>query len=349
MTSRFSAAGTGRAGSTGADVFTADDIPAAFRRTVAQHRPDREISDGPASGGPAPYRPTGADWLETLPSLVGRYLERWSLRRDRAEPLRWGFTALVLPVLRPQGDPGTLKIGWPHPEADVEHLALRAWKGRGAVRLLAAEPADTTYLLERLDADRDLNTGPVIDTTEALGQVLAALDRPAPPWAPPLTGELDRLASDLRTALADPSVAHRFPRRMLQHAASLVTDLRGDDGLDERLVHTDLHQGNVLWRPDPGEWVAIDPKVVAGDPHWAVAPALWNRWDDALAAHDLASHLLFRLDLVCDAAGLDRDRARACALLRLTQNALWAIADARDDEEEEITKAVAIVKAMQRG
>ena len=106
---------------------------------------------------------------------------------------------------------------------------------------------------------------------------------------------------------------------------------------------------NVLWRPDPGECVAIDPKVVAGDPHWAVAPAVWNRWEQALAAPDPGAHLLACLEEVCEAAGLDRDRARAATVVRMAQNALWAIRDDRTDSEDEITCAVGVVKAMQRG
>lgn len=326
-----------------------DQIPAEFRRTVAQHTPDPELRTDRDPGSPPPYRPDGATWLETLPAVADRSLERWSLRVDQDQPLRWGSTALVLPVRRPQGDLGALKLGWPHPEADTEHLALRAWKGRGAVRLLAAEPADSAYLLEWVDPQRDLRGGSVIDSSTALGEVLRTLDRPAPPWAPPLSAALGRLAESLEAALRDPATAHRFPRRLLQHAAALTQDLRAEEGLDLRMVHTDLHQANVLWREDPGEWVAIDPKILAGDPHWAVAPALWNRWEDALAAHDLAAHLVFRLDLICEAAGLDRDRARAAAIVRLTQNALWALEEARDDQDEEITRSVSIIKAMQRG
>lgn len=325
-----------------------EELPAQFVDAVRQHVPDPEpVRRG---GGPArpPYRPDGQTWLAELPARVAAALERWELARDTGHPLRWGFTALVLPVLLPDGGPAMLKVGWPHPEADHEHLALRLWQGRGAVRLLAAEPADTAYLLERLDPTRDLESGPVLETTEALGRLLTRLDRPAPPWAPLLSDELRLLRTDLARATDDPAAA-RFPRRMLQHASALVADLLGEDDVDGRLVHTDLHQMNVLWRPDPGEWVAIDPKVVAGDPHWAVAPSLWNRWEDSLAAPDLGAHLLGRLEVLCEAAGLDRDRARAATIVRMAQNALWAVRDRRTESEEEITRAVAIVKAMQRG
>lgn len=319
--------------------LSAADLPPGLVATVGQHRAD-------------PDRPGGVDgatWLRTLPRLVDEALERWDLRLDDGSPLRWGFTALVVPVTRPRGDPGVLKVGWPHEESDTEHLALRAWRGRGAVELLAADPGSGTLLLERLDADRDLTSGGMLDTSEALGRLLARLDRPAPPWAPPLSGMLRRVGARLAGAATDAEVAHRFPRRLLQQAASLASDLVGEDGLDGRLVHTDLHHANALWRPDPGEWAAIDPKTVAGDPHWAVAPALWNRWSDALAAPDLRTHLAFRLELVCGAADLDADRARAMTIVRVADNALWSIHHGRDDAPEEITRSVAVIKAMQRG
>lgn len=327
--------------------YPADPLPAEFVRIVSQHQPDPEFLHRPRNG--RVWRPDGATWLRALPDLVEQALRRWHLEVEEPLPPRWGSTALVIPVRRPEGDPGVLKVGWPHPEADVEHLVLRAWNGRGAVRLLAAEPADTTYLLERLDPERDLRTTSVIEGSEVLGQLLRTLDRPAPPWARSLTEELQVLADDTAVALADPTAAHRFPRRILQHAQALTRDILAEAGPDRRLVHTDLHQGNVLWRPDPGEWAAIDPKVVAGDPHWAVAPALWNRWEDALAAHDLSLHLLFRLDLICEGAGLDRDRARAMTILRLAQKALWAIRRGGDESRDDLTTAIAVIKAMQRG
>lgn len=325
------------------------ELPEEFARTVSRHRPDPGPTRTGGEGGAPAYRPDGATWLATLPGLLDAALDRWGLRPDTDATVRWGSTALVVPVRRPQGDPGMLKIGWPHAESAVEHLALRAWRGQGAVRLLAAEPADGALLLERLDATRDLTSGSVLETSEALGGLLSRLDRPATPWAEPLSGVLRRLGARFDEALADPAAAHRFPRRMLHHARSLTGDLLGEEQLDDRLVHTDLHQANVLWRPDPGEWVAIDPKVIAGDPHWAVAPSLWNRWADALAAHDLGTHLLLRLDLVCDGARLDRDRARAMTVVRVVDNALEALREGLEDVDAEVTRVVAIVKAMQRG
>lgn len=335
--------------------------------------PDAEGADrapGQRSGGHLASRVTtaprvdGDTWLARLPRTVGQAMGRWQLARDHSAPLRSGYTALVVPVRRPRGDAGVLKVGWPHPEADHEHLALRAWSGRGAVGLLAADPASATLLLERLDADQDLTSGSVLDTTETLGRLVRLLDRPATPWAPRLSGHLARIAEQLDRFGADPGAARTFPRRMVRQAAAIARDLlsegpvpgsgdapTGHTGdvhpLDRRLVHADLHQGNVLWRPDPGEWVAIDPKAMAADPHWAVAPALWNRWDDVLAAHDARAHLQLRIGLLCEAAGLAEDRARAMTIVRLVDNAVHAVHTTGAAEWAD--RAVTIVKAAQPG
>ena len=328
-----------------------EGLPAPLLRDLGRRPAASAPPSGPAGRrvGTA-ERVDGQTWLDRLPRTVADAMGRWGLRRDETEPLRAGNTALVVPVLRPQGAPGVLKVGWPHDEADTEHLALRAWKGRGAVTLLAADPASATLLLERLDADLDLMAGSVVDTTQTLGRVLSTLDRPAPPWAPTLSAELGHLQLQLADFLRDPSAAKAFPRSMVQQALSLTRDLLTDaHALDERLVHTDLHQMNVLWRPDPGEWVAIDPKPMAGDPHWAVAPALWNRWDDVLAAHDPRAHLQLRLGLLREAADLDEDRARAMTIVRLAHNAILAIRAGLDPPGAVIGRAVTIIKAMQPG
>lgn len=335
-------------------VLHRDELPPTLLRDLAGRPAD------PVRGPQArAARVDGDTWLDELPRRVADAVARWQLVRDHDVRLRSGHAALVVPVRRPRGDAGVLKLTWPHTEADPEHLALRAWRGRGAVELLAADPASATLLLERLDADRDLTTGSVLETTEVLGTVLGALDRPAPPWAPRLSDELARVDDAIDRFSGDPAAARRFPRRMVQQAAALVRDLLSEGSgaggdteghpLDRRLVHTDLHQMNVLWRPDPGEWVAIDPKVLAGDPHWATAPALWNRWDEVLAAHDTRAHLQLRLGLLCEAAGLDEDRARALTIVRLVAEAVRSLREGAPQEQDRVARAVTIVKAMQPG
>jgi streptomycin 6-kinase len=136
-----------------------------------------------------------------------------------------------------------------------------------------------------------------------------------------------------------------LPRRFVEQARSLLSDLVTDVAIDSRMVDTDLHFGNVL-AAERQPWLAIDPKPLAADPAFAVTPALWNRWPEAVASGDLRGHLRRRLSIICSSAGLDEQRARAWSIVREVQMGLRAV---HDDDAGELTRAVAIIKAMQPG
>ncbi|CAM3282188.1 aminoglycoside phosphotransferase family protein [Occultella aeris] len=309
-----------------------DLIPPGLRDTVIRHVAD-------------PGLPDGAAWLATLPRLVAEVLGHWRLRRDG--PARHGYSALVLPVRRTDGTPAIVKLVWPHAEGRTERLALRTWDGDGAVRLLAAEPGRWALLLERLD-ERDLNSESILDGAEELGRLAARLDRPAPAWAPRLSEHLATLVVDIDALRTRDARGTAFPRRLLEAGRALAVDLGSEADIDARLVHADLHPGNVLWRPDPGEWVAIDAETMAADPAFALSPLLWNRWEQAQDAHDLRGHLQLRLDVACAGAGLDYDRARAFALVRCVRNAIWELdATEHPGTAAEITRSITIIKALQ--
>jgi streptomycin 6-kinase len=283
----------------------------------------------------------GDDWLAELPARAAEALDRWELTPDGI-PMH-GYCALVLPVRR-RGDRLVLKLGWPHPEARHEHLALRAWAGRGAVHLVAAHPARDALLLERLDAARDLGTEDVETSCAVIGRLLARLDVPAFP-------QLDRLSDWTRGFLAATAdvravAAAGLPRRFVEQARSSARDLAGEPGIDGRLVHTDLHDANVL-AAELSPWLAIDPKPLAAESAFALAPALWNRWHDAVASGDPNWHLKCRLGWLAEAAGVDEARARAWSLIRLVAVAHWyAAAGDPNGGPAPMTAFVAAMKAM---
>lgn len=312
------------------------DIPEAFATRIAQHRPD-------------PGMPSGSTWLDRLPRLVTECLGRWELGVDG--PARSGQCAVVLPVRRPDGSPAALKVGWPHQEAAHEHLALRAWEGVGAVRLLAADPSRWALLLERLDADRDLDVVGVDESCEQIGRLLGTLDRPALPQLHRLSAHLQRLADDLGSATARHRAASGpgLPPRLLERGRAIATDLAAHQDIDSRLVHTDLHGQNVLRRPGTGEWVGIDPKPMAGLPEFAVAPSLWNRWEEAVDSDDIRAHLNRRVDTVCRSAGLDPGLTRELSVARMLRNALWTLQDPGPSTRDEVTTCVTVIKAMLPG
>ncbi|GAA1766861.1 aminoglycoside phosphotransferase family protein [Nostocoides vanveenii] len=285
-------------------------IPESFRATIAGRAPEPEVS--------------GADWLRRLPALIEASLGRWDLVPDGE--VQHGECALVVPVrlrgndFRAQTPDGSaiLKLTWPHGEARLEHLALRDWSGRGAVRLLAAEPTAYVLLLERL-APRALTEVSILEACEVIGTLVNTLDRPAGPQYERLSAKGARWREVL--AQGTPLV----PRRLTEQASATLGHLL-DGEVEGRLVHEDLHDANVLAPLDParGQWLAIDPKPVSGEWPYAVAPIVWNRAEATAAAHNPRMHVRLRADIVADAAGLDPDRVAAWTLVRLVINAVWA-------------------------
>ncbi|WP_203568402.1 aminoglycoside phosphotransferase family protein [Aestuariimicrobium ganziense] len=303
-----------------------DLIPSALRASVAGRQPDSGVA----------HPIDGDRWLVRLPVQVDEYLDRWNLTPD-GTPLA-GENALVLPVRRDTGELAALKLSWPHHEAQFEHLALRLWAGGGAVTLLAADPTPQVLLLERLDPTRPLTGVSIFEACEVIGGLFGALGRLATPQAPALADHLSPWES--------PSVTPQVPQRLVQQAAASEPDLLSS-APQTSLVHTDLHDANVLAPLDPerGEWLAIDPKVVAGEWAYAVAPIVWNRPDDLARAHDLRVHARLRADIVGDVAGLDPDRVRAWTFVRLVRNAVDTACHAPGNSEF-LTRMITLAKAF---
>jgi streptomycin 6-kinase len=279
----------------------------------------------------------------------------------------------VVPVRTEDGTAAVLKIGFPDEESEHEHLALRRWGGHGAVRLLSADPHRRALLLERLDAD-DLTGIADTQACEVVAELYRTLHVPALPTLRPLGFYVERWSADLA---ALPRAAP-IPHRLVEQAIALSRDLIADRATPDRVIHTDLHYANVLAGPAaerpgasaaerpgasaaerPGasaaerQWLAIDPKPVNGDPHYEIAPMLWNRWEEISGGQersdrgrnrdDTREGVRRRLWTLVDAAGLDEDRARAWALVRMVHNAMWA---AQDGDRRWLTRCVIVAKAV---
>ncbi|MBB5927739.1 streptomycin 6-kinase [Streptomyces echinatus] len=265
----------------------------------------------------------GKAFITALPGLAAGFLDRWRLRLD-GPPMN-GVSALVLPVLRAGGHRAVLKLQLRDEESEGEPVALRTWNGDGAVRLLDHDPDTGTMLLERLDETRML--AGLADTREAvlvIAGLLAHLTSfPAPPGLRRLGDLTEAMLERTHQALEripDPAV-----RRTIADCAAAVREVAAEPG--DRLLHWDLHDENVL-AADRADWLAIDPKPLAGDPGFELWPALDNRFD--------AAEVRWRFDAMTDVLGLDRARARAWTLGRLLQNALWDVEDGRPIEARQL-------------
>ena len=297
-------------------------VPQPFADRVGTYPPD--VVD-PRSA----YAVSGADWLRRLPRLLGDLLDEWRL--TPAGPVGWGRCAVVVSVTSETG-PAVLKVSWPHREAVSEHLALRHWDGRGAVRLLRADPRRFALVLEQLDPT-DLSDVPDEEACEVVGSLLSQLQAPAIARTPALSAYVAR-------QLERPPPLDVLPRRFVDQARRLAGELGSDPGVDVALLHTDLHYANVL-RGDRQPWLAIDPKPMAGDRAFEVAPVLWNRVEELGTGSSLRWNVRRRMEVVCAAAGIDEDRAKAWTIVRAVDNA-----GAEPPGSSGASLAVALIKAM---
>ena len=281
--------------------------------------------------------PEWATWVDGLPKLVQSQIDEWDLTADGAPT--HGHCSIVLPARAPDGTPAVLKVAFPDAESEHEHLALRRWGGNGAVRLLRAEPYRRAMLLERLHS-RNLNELWDVEACEVVASLYRRIHVPALPQLRTLAECIERWTTDL-TEL--PRSAP-LPRRLVEQAITLGRDFAADPASTGTLIHGDLHYENVL-AADREQWLVIDPKPVNGDPHYEIAPMLWNRWDEL--AGDTRDGVRRRFYALVDAAGLDDDRARAWVVVRMVHNAMWELTDSAEPDRGWLTMCVAIAKAVQ--
>lgn len=289
--------------------------------------------------------PDWVSWLDRLPRLCDELLAEWRLTLD-GDALH-GFASVVIPVRVDDDSEAVLKVGFDGAEESAqEHLALQIWAGDGAVRMYRADPARRAMLLERLGHE-DLSGEWDLQACEIVASFYPRLHRPAPRRFPALPDLLARWLDAMDAG------AHELPvpRRLIDRALVRGREFVADPDSAGTIVHGDLHYGNVL-AAQREPWLVIDPQPLSGDPHYEVAPLLWNRWAEMDGY--LRESIRRRFFTVVEAAGFDDERARDWVIVRMMLNAHWAVEDARrvnrqldDAEREWITRCISVANAVQ--
>lgn len=231
---------------------------ASIRDVVSASTPFDRVWEIPALDFAALQSTEGRRWIADLDALVEDVCRHWGLALDSGD-LRHGYHSVVVPATR-GAEKCVLKLAWPAESIVDEALALRAWDGCGAVRLVQADTDRGLLLLERLDPTRSLAAEPLVEAASEVGGLLRQMSVPAPAGIRPLS----EIAAKMGGAIAarrDLLTGERAA--WVEIALSVLSDRTGDDGTT--LVHGDLHYGNVIaGRRQP--WLVIDPKPMAGDP-----------------------------------------------------------------------------------
>jgi len=272
----------------------------------------------------------GRAWIAALPALLDRLCRSWRLQVEDGAAAR-GYHGVVFPVRR-GAERCVLKLTWPVGRTVEEAVALAAWRGRGAVLLLDADLEVGALLLERLNPTRTLNSLDLRAAAQVAGRLLRRLAIPAPDGVRPLRAVADEMGVSLPGR--QERLGRPVPKGWLASAGSLAHELGASAG--DRLVHADLHYGNVLaGTREP--WLAIDPKPVAGDPEHAVPELLWTRVDelqDAQAIRDL-------LAVLAGSGELDGEKARGWAIVRCVDYWLWGLENGLTEDPKRCQRILA--------
>jgi streptomycin 6-kinase len=235
----------------------------------------------------------------TLAEAVAR---DWGL--TLGEPYPPGAAGYVVRVELSDGTPAVLKLQHSHREDEQEADALERWDGDGAVRLLRRDDERHALLLERCEPGTPLSRS----AADPLGVLIELLPRL---WKD-ATG-FRSLADEVAWWALDGAVGE------LARELSSTQD-------EQVLVHQDLHGENVLAaRREP--WLVIDPKPLAAEREFAVAPIV-RSFELGPSKRDA----LNRLDRLCAELGLDRERARGWTVVQTTA---WG-GESVDDRSEVI-------------
>ena len=251
----------------------------------------------------------GERWLAMLPRTVAELADQWSLQLG--PPYCDANVSYVAPALR-----GTervvLKVQWPHEECEHEAEALRVWDGDGAVRLLAHDADRHALLLEPCSPGTCLALSPA---TDALAVVIGLLPRL---WKP-AQSPFKKLADEAREWAAGMHASWEAADKpceasVVDAAVEFLGYLSGTQR-ESVLLHQDLHGGNIL-SAEREPWLVIDPKPLAGEREFAVAPIVRS-----FEFGHSRREVIHRLDRLCAELQLDRERSRRWAI---AQTVAWA-------------------------
>jgi streptomycin 6-kinase len=254
----------------------------------------------------------GRAWLASLPSVAAECADRWNLVLGDVFPD--AYVSAPIAATLGDGTEAVLKLQFPDRETEHEATALLQWDGDGAIRLLAHDPQRHALLLERCTPGTPLSLLGADSALSILTMLLPRLWQPAGPPFRPLAEEASWWADRLERRARE---ANDIPRRLLDAALDALETLPTTPG-EPVLLHQDLHAGNVL-RAEREPWLAIDPKPLAGEREFGIAPIIRS-----FELGHGRREVRYRLDRLAAELGLDRERARLWAL---AQTVAWTPED----------------------
>jgi streptomycin 6-kinase len=258
------------------------------------------------------------EWLAQVPELISAVTDAWDLYVTAVANRIDGY-GMSIPARR-DSDRVSLRIAYPDVFFADETVALRAWDGTGAVKVL-----------EEDERGAQLRTSPSPGTALTLERnEMTALRKAAQTlsdlWIEPPEG-MQTLAAEVRAWGATmperfESVHQPFDEQLMRDAEVMFRSF-GPSQMDPVLLHGDVRLETFLL--DGERAVAIDPKPLAGEPAFDVA-SLVRDGPGELVRDPAAGRqrLQARLDQLTDLLEVRASRVRGWAFAVAIDTGLYA-------------------------
>lgn len=280
----------------------------------------------------------------------GPTTELWSRFRARIEA--WGVvvervsetSSSLLAFGRRDTQPVVLKVARRRGDEWRAGEILDTFEGRGVVRVY--DYVDGATLLERLNPGTSLVSMSVSGADDDAIAVLAGTIRTMSPRTPTpaVATVMDWGKGFERYAESGDG---RIPRHLVATAQRVYAELC-DSESGVRLLHGDLHHGNVLFDFERG-WLAIDPKGVIGEREYELGAALRNPGDRPELFTDPVI-IRKRVDRFARELELDAGRVLSWAFAQAVLSAIWEIEDGYGVEPDNGSLALAdSIRSMLEG
>ncbi|MFI4957471.1 MAG: aminoglycoside phosphotransferase family protein [Gammaproteobacteria bacterium] len=263
------------------------------------------------------YGERGLDWLTQVPTIVERLSAQWGL--SELMPVDNMTYNYVLSGIQ-ANQPIILKLGMDLPRLKHEAQVLNAFKGYGAVRILASDTG--ALLMERAVPGVSLRSffpKEDLEAVEVVCQVMKKLHQ-----APLNRNNNFAQVDDWLLAIDH---AAQIPSPILVKARKLRDNLIGTSG-PKVLLHGDLHHDNILKHGD--DWIVIDPKGVIGERTYEIAAFIRNPVRELLSMDNAHEIIVRRINHFAQCADLDPKRIQDWCFVQSVLSWCWALEDGID-------------------
>jgi streptomycin 6-kinase len=254
----------------------------------------------------------GLNWLSKLPVIVAELCSLWRLEvAAQFDDLTYSFVAHVI---RQDETSAVLKVA-PHAKAMSRQAhALEVFNGVGAARLFANDEPHGALLLEKLSRPSKVDADSFCEAASKLtierNSSLSKSFTHVSVWGLGFEKFMRTQNGDALKA-REVGLTDSLVLKADQIFKKLISTTK-----QETLLHGDLHHANLLQRQS-GEWVAIDPKGVWGDPCYEAGAFLRN---SGSPSDDQIKKISKQL-------GFDETRVSEWAYAQAVLAAIWSVGD----------------------